>query len=104
MMRKSNLYLFFLATGLAFLILMASHASYTTGNEAQLLKSGVQTVRGLQLTDLCLFTEANYTRHLSQADMNAPFQDYPMSFEHFPSGSFVPPPFLLKKTAHEALD
>ncbi len=49
-------------------------------------------VRELQLTDLCLFTEARYTRHLSQADLHSPFQDYPMAFEHFPSGSLVLPP------------
>jgi hypothetical protein len=55
-------------------------------------------VRELQLTDLCLFTEARYTRHLSQADLHSPFQDYPMAFEHFPSGSLVlPPGHLLKK-------
>ena len=49
-------------------------------------------VRELQLTDLCLFTEARYTRHLSQADLHSPFQDYPMALEHFPSGSLVLPP------------
>jgi len=54
-------------------------------------------VRELQLTDLCLFTEARYTRHLSQADLHSPFQDYPMAFEHFPSGSLVPPPGHLMK-------
>ena len=55
-------------------------------------------VRDLQLTDLCLFTEARYTRHLSQADLHSPFQDYPLAFEHFPSGSLVlPPAHLLKK-------
>jgi hypothetical protein len=46
----------------------------------------------LVLTDLALFTEARYTRHPSQADFHAPFQDHPAALEHFPSGSFVPPP------------
>jgi hypothetical protein len=55
-------------------------------------------VHELQLTDLCLFTEARYTRHLSQADLHSAFQDYPMAFEHFPSGSMVSPPeHLLKR-------
>jgi hypothetical protein len=54
-------------------------------------------VRELQLTDLCLFTEARYTRHLSQADLHSAFQDYPMAFEHFPSGSLVLPPRHLMK-------
>jgi hypothetical protein len=49
-------------------------------------------VKSLSLTDPALFTEARYTRHLSQSDRHAPFQDHPMAFEHFPSGSLVSPP------------
>lgn len=49
-------------------------------------------VVALELTDLCLFTEARYTRHLTQADLHTPFQDAPFSLDHFPSGSVVPPP------------
>jgi len=60
-------------------------------------------VAKLQLTDLCLFTEARYTRHLSQADLHSAFQDHPLGLEHFPTGSLVPPPAHLMK-AHEALD
>lgn len=44
------------------------------------------------LTDLALFTEARYTRHPSQADLHSAFQDHPLAFEHFPSGSVVAPP------------
>lgn len=44
------------------------------------------------LTDLCLFTDARYTRHPSLADRHSPFQDYPLAFEHFPSGSLISPP------------
>ena len=58
-------------------------------------------VSELQLTDLCLFTEARYTRHLSQADLYAAFQDYPMAFDHFPSGSMVLPPMHLLDAADE---
>ena len=43
------------------------------------------------LTDLALFTEARYTRHPSQADLNSAFQDHPLALEHFPSGSLIPP-------------
>jgi len=46
----------------------------------------------LGLTDLAIWTEARYTRHPSQADRFAPFQDFPSSIEHFPAGSIVGPP------------
>jgi hypothetical protein len=49
-------------------------------------------VRELGLSDLSLFTEARYTRHPSQADRHAPFQDHPAALEHFPAGSLLPPP------------
>jgi hypothetical protein len=39
-----------------------------------------------------LFTEARYTRHRSQADLHAAFQDHPGALEHFPTGSLVGPP------------
>jgi len=44
-----------------------------------------------------LFTEASYTRHLSQADLHTPFQSNPLSLEHFPSGSLLQPPAMLKR-------
>lgn len=40
------------------------------------------------LTDLCIATEARYTRHPAVSDPLAPFMDHPGAFEHFPSGSF----------------
>ena len=49
-------------------------------------------VRELGLSDLSLFTEARYTRHPSQADRHAPFQDHPAALEHFPTGSLLLPP------------
>lgn len=55
-----------------------------------------QQVAELELTDLSLFTEARYTRHLTQADLHTGFQDHPFAFEHFPSGSLVAPPDILK--------
>jgi hypothetical protein len=48
-------------------------------------------VQSLQLTDLAWFTEARYTRHLSQADLHTAFQDGPAALEHFPAGSLVGP-------------
>lgn len=48
-------------------------------------------VRNLALTDLCLTTEARYTRHPSQADRHSAFQDHPLALEHFPSGTLIRP-------------
>jgi hypothetical protein len=42
----------------------------------------------LGLTDLCLATEARYTRNPAVSDPLAPFMDHPGSLEHFPTGSF----------------
>ena len=58
----------------------------------ELIREKKEMVQSLELTDLCLFTEASYTRHMSQSDLHTPFQDSPMSLEHFPSGSLVPVP------------
>jgi hypothetical protein len=60
-------------------------------------------VERLGLTDLCLFTEARYTRHPSQADLHSAFQDHPLALEHFPSGSLISPPRILLEH-HEKLD
>lgn len=51
-----------------------------------------QLVKELRLTDLAFWTEARYTRHPSQADRFAPFQDFPSALEHFPAGAVIAPP------------
>jgi hypothetical protein len=45
-------------------------------------------VAGLGITDLCVATEARYTRHPAVTDPMAPFMDHPGAIEHFPTGSF----------------
>ncbi|MFN4148301.1 MAG: hypothetical protein ACK4E4_01975 [Rhodocyclaceae bacterium] len=60
-------------------------------------------VARLGLTDPVLFTEARYTRHPTQADLQSAFQDHPVAFEHFPSGSLVAPPAGILE-AYEDLD
>ena len=45
-------------------------------------------VAGLGLTDLCVATEARYTRNPAVSDSMAPFMDHPGAIEHFPTGSF----------------
>ena len=99
--RRSNLFLLFTALLLISLGLMFAHASLQQrGNRKNLLEKR-ELVKNLGLTDLCLFTDARYTRHPSMADLNTPFQDYPLSFEHFPSGSILAPPPHLRKSASE---
>lgn len=67
------------------------------------MRSAAALVRTLGLTDLCLFTEARYTRHPSQADLFTAFQDHPAALEHFPSGSLLTPPAFLKEH-HASVD
>jgi hypothetical protein len=61
-------------------------------DDAEGATASAAMVRRLGLTDPALFTEARYTRHPTQADRFAPFQDHPGALEHFPSGAVVPPP------------
>ena len=91
-MRKSTLFLIFTLGNLVLLFLMALHARHgqAAGHDATMARA--RMVKEYQLTDLCLFTEARYTRHPSMADRHAPQQDHPASLEHFPSGSLVSPP------------
>ena len=91
-MRASTLYLALtsaLACGMAG---FALHASLEVAGAAAPLARKSALVRRLSLTDLCLFTEASYTRHPSMTDLATPFQDSPMSLEHFPSGALLQPP------------
>ncbi len=102
-MRKSNLFLLYLALNLILLILMLAHASMRKNAELNALTEQEGMVRKLELTDLCLFTEASYTRHLSQADLHTPFQDSPMALEHFPSGALAAPSAGIGRT-HGKMD
>ena len=100
-MRKSTTYFAFL-TGLTLCVMLtaidASLRQKGVDNDLQLRS---QLVKDLGLTDLALFTEARYTRHLSQADLHTAFQDHPMGMEHFPSGSLVLPPRHLLQPASQ---
>ena len=95
-MRKSSLYLSATLLCMAALIyLLCIHSAPDTFSRKKDIAAKRELVARLQLTDLCLFTEARYTRHLSQSDLYSAFQDHPMSFEHFPSGSLTMPPAAL---------
>lgn len=91
-MRRSTR--FFLTIGILLLLLVAAwfHAGYALSQSRESLRGTAELAGRLELTDLCLFTEARYTRNPSQADLHSPFQDHPLSLEHFPSGSLVSPP------------
>lgn len=94
--RKSNILLIYVAFLSGLFVLMFAHAFLKQeANKPFLLEKG-EMVKKLELTDLCLFTDARYTRHPSMADLNTAFQDYPMSFDYFPSGSLMAPPSHLR--------
>jgi hypothetical protein len=97
-MRKSSFFLLYLTSSVLILLFLFAHSFYHEIHSGPLFEKNGELVRRLGLTDLCLFTEASYTRHLTQADLHTPFQDYPVSPEHFPSGSILmPPPMLMKR-------
>lgn len=91
-MRRSDAALAALAALALALAGAGAHAVLSAPAEAARISASRALVGELGLSDLTLFTEARYTRHPSLADLNTPFQDHPMSFEHFPSGSLVPAP------------
>ena len=96
-MRKSNIFFLFIAICVGFYGLMIAHASFKKKAGLNHLQVKINMVKRFALSDLCLFTEASYTRHLSQADFHTAFQDGPIALEHFPSGSLLPPPSLVRK-------
>jgi hypothetical protein len=86
-MRRSLQFLLFTAITLTVFLTLPLHARH-----AQLrLDSELRQLRNLHATDLCLSTEARYTRHPAMADRHAPFQEHPLALEHFPSGSLIMP-------------
>jgi len=90
-MRNSSIFFLSILSEAVLLGLLLTHASFSEAPQSDTLEHKASLVKNLRLTDLCLFTEARYTRHLSQADLNTAFQDHPLSLEHFPSGSFTQP-------------
>jgi hypothetical protein len=96
-MRKSSLLFLYLSVQILVLGCLFTHASYKKAVDLSRLQEKVNLVHRLGLTDLCLFTEAGYTRHLALADFHTAFQDSPMALEHFPSGSLVTHPQAAKR-------
>ena len=80
------------------MILLMVHAKQRQGADVELLHATADLFRTLELTDLCLFTEASYTRNISLTDLRTPFQEHPLAMEHFPSGSLTAPPSRLMES------
>ncbi|HEY3275105.1 MAG TPA: hypothetical protein VGJ94_00670 [Syntrophorhabdaceae bacterium] len=91
-MRRSTPFLGTLAAGFLLVALLFVHGAYRARSDAAFIKEREVLVKDYGLTDLCLFTDARYTRNPSVADRATPFQDHPLSLEHFPSGSIIAPP------------
>ena len=96
-MRPADRALLLLLVGLAAFALCFADAARLRATAAADEAERTRLVAQLRLTDLALFTEARYTRDPSQADLHSAFQDHPLAFEHFPSGSLIgPPPGLVQ--------
>ncbi|MCG6553527.1 MAG: hypothetical protein L7F77_14485 [Candidatus Magnetominusculus sp. LBB02] len=90
-MSKTKIFAAFIAIEaavLAVLYISSANCVHCKDNEMSLKRA---MVRAMRLTDAAFWTEARYTRHPSQADFFAAFQDFPSSPDHFPAGSIVPP-------------
>jgi len=93
--RKSDFFLSFVIIGLLLVGLMFMDSAVSRHLDREVVRERREIVRVLSLTDLSLFTEARYTRHPSMADLHTPFQDHPLSLDHFPSGAIMAlPPHL----------
>jgi hypothetical protein len=93
--RKSTIFFVLAGLGAAAFAVMIAHAHYRHQKAQAAWNESATLVKRLDLTDLCLFTDARYARHPSMADRHTPFQDSPMAMEHFPSGTLIlPPPHL----------
>ena len=102
-MRPSNRALLLLVlAAIGFALTFVDAARLRVAGAARVAETAA-LVEQLGLTDPVLFTEARYTRHLSQADLQSAFQDHPVALEHFPSGSLVSPPAGILQ-AYEHLD
>lgn len=98
--RKSGLFALSLLLEFVLLGLMMLHVGSAHKESARRHAVMRGMVKRFELTDLCLFTDARYTRNPSMADRHTPCQDYPLSLEHFPSGSIIRvPPHLTRQTS-----
>lgn len=88
-LRRSTAFLLALSGGGVGALCAGAHAVHASAALGPDRAAQAALVRRLGLTDLCLTTEARYTRNPSQADRFSPFQDHPRALEHFPSGTWI---------------
>jgi hypothetical protein len=79
-------------TSLCIVVVLFGHARWRSSADLPQLNSQARLAGRLGLTDLALCTEARYTRHPSQTDRHAAFQEHPGALEHFPTGALFAPP------------
>jgi hypothetical protein len=97
-MRKCHLFFLLVAVGCLGVGMALLHSGFLERSGEAGVNHRREWVGKLSLSDLCVFTDARYSRHPVMADVHTPFQDYPLSFEHFPSGSILSvPPHLRGK-------
>jgi hypothetical protein len=95
--RKSDVYLLVTALGMLAALVLSAHAHRAVEAAGPALAGKQALVERMGLSDLCLFTDARYTRNPALADRNSAFQDSPLAMEHFPSGSLILPPVHLRR-------
>jgi hypothetical protein len=95
-MRKSDVFFIWMCMNLVLAGVALTHSHTTKSTALEAIRKQALIVKEFGLTDLCLSTEASYTRHPSVADRHTPFQDHPVCLEHFPSGSIISPPPALQ--------
>jgi len=96
-LRKSDTYFLITALGMLAALVLSVHAHRAVEAAGPALARQTDLVESKGLSDLCLFTDARYTRNPSLADRNSAFQDSPLAMEHFPSGSLILPPGHLRR-------
>ncbi|AOY59306.1 MULTISPECIES: hypothetical protein [Desulfococcus] len=103
-MRGSTGYALLTVIGMAVMFfLLCIHPLFHRANVERARALRRAMVADLGITDLCLFTEAPYTRNPAVTDGHAPFQNHPLALEHMPSGIFIRPSHRLSRPAN-ALD
>jgi hypothetical protein len=90
-MRPSSFFFIVLLVIAALDVLLLADRRLTAAERAASVARQRSAVAALGLTDLCVATEARYTRHPAVSDGVVPVMDHPGAIEHFPSGSFWRP-------------